>query len=74
MHFVFCSGMIIVHYLQGITKNLALGSELLYQRGIGKQQAIVTFAGKYESKYRMLYSFIILDNKIPHFVVMYLSK
>lgn len=43
------NGMFIAHYLQGITPRLSLGSELLYQRGAGKQQAIVTFAGKYKT-------------------------
>nr|XP_039248025.1 mitochondrial import receptor subunit TOM40 homolog isoform X2 [Styela clava] len=44
------NGMLIVHYLQAITPNLSLGSEILYQKGAGKQQAIVTFAGRYQTK------------------------
>lgn len=40
----------IAHYLQGITKHFSLGSELLFQKGAARQQAIVTFAGKYKSK------------------------
>lgn len=44
------NGMLIAHYLQRITPNISLGSELLYQRGAGKQQAIVTLAGRYKTK------------------------
>uniref|UniRef100_H2YZA0 Mitochondrial import receptor subunit TOM40 homolog n=1 Tax=Ciona savignyi TaxID=51511 RepID=H2YZA0_CIOSA len=43
------SGMLILHYLQGITPKLAIGSELLYQRGAARQQAIVTVAGRYKT-------------------------
>jgi len=42
--------MLVLHYLQAITPRIAIGSELLYQRGPSRQQAMVQFAGRYQSK------------------------
>ena len=43
------NGMMIIHYLQAITPKLAIGSELLYQRGAARQQAIMALAGRYKT-------------------------
>ena len=43
-------GVLVGHYLQKVTENLALGAELVYQRGPnipGKQMSIYTLGGKY---------------------------
>nr|XP_002131395.1 mitochondrial import receptor subunit TOM40 homolog isoform X2 [Ciona intestinalis]XP_009858300.1 mitochondrial import receptor subunit TOM40 homolog isoform X1 [Ciona intestinalis] len=44
------TGMLIVHYLQAITPKLSIGSELLYQRGAARQQAIASIAGRYKTE------------------------
>nr|CAB3267165.1 mitochondrial import receptor subunit TOM40 homolog [Phallusia mammillata] len=44
------TGMLIVHYLQAITPRISMGSELLYQRGGGRQQAMLTLAGRYQTE------------------------
>ncbi|CAH1796193.1 unnamed protein product [Owenia fusiformis] len=44
------SGVVVGQYLQNITKNLALGTEMLYQYGPnvpGGEMAMLTFAGRY---------------------------
>ncbi|XP_078672983.1 mitochondrial import receptor subunit TOM40 homolog [Branchiostoma floridae x Branchiostoma belcheri] len=45
--FVNESGIVVAHYLQRITKRLALGAELLYHHTQGQEAAIVTVAGRY---------------------------
>lgn len=50
---VFCNGfagVIVSQYLQNVTKNMAVGAEMLYQYGPtvpGNQIAIYTLAGRY---------------------------
>ncbi|CAK8694276.1 unnamed protein product [Clavelina lepadiformis] len=44
------TGMLVVHYLQAITPKLAMGSELLFQRAKHRQQAMITLAGRYQTK------------------------
>ncbi|XP_063959532.1 mitochondrial import receptor subunit TOM40 homolog isoform X1 [Lytechinus pictus] len=41
------SGIAVLHYMQSITKRLALGAELLYHCGQGQQATVVSLAGKY---------------------------
>lgn len=43
------SGVVVLHYLQAVTKRLALGSELAYQRGPsvpGGEIALLSLAAK----------------------------
>lgn len=40
-------GIWVAHYMQSITKNLALGAELMFQHGQGVQHAAVSYGGKY---------------------------
>ena len=51
------SGMLVVHYLQAITPQLAMGSELLFQRAKHRQQAMITLAGRYQSILLKCYAF-----------------
>lgn len=47
------SGVIVMHYLQRVTDNLALGSELAYQRGAGVaggEAALLSGAAKYATE------------------------
>ncbi|XP_028678363.1 mitochondrial import receptor subunit TOM40 homolog isoform X2 [Erpetoichthys calabaricus] len=41
------SGIIVAHYLQSITSNLALGGELVYHRRSGEEGTVMSLAGKY---------------------------
>lgn len=40
-------GIWVGHYLQKVTKSLALGGELLFQHGMGAKSAALTFGGRY---------------------------
>lgn len=47
------SGIVVGQYLQSLTKGLALGAELMYQKGQqipGGQISILTVGGKYTGK------------------------
>ncbi|XP_069057561.1 mitochondrial import receptor subunit TOM40 homolog [Pleurodeles waltl] len=41
------SGIVVAHYLQSITPNLALGGELVYHRRPGEEGTVMSLAGKY---------------------------
>jgi len=41
------SGMFIAQYLQGLTPNLAVGADIIYQRSPVRQNSIVSFAARY---------------------------
>ena len=47
---IFNTGLMVAHYLQRITSRLALGAELMYQKGMqvpGGEIAIMSLAGRY---------------------------
>lgn len=49
MFYFLCTGLLIGHYLQRVTPNLALGAELMYQRGpqlAGGEIAVMSLAGR----------------------------
>ncbi|CAN9503537.1 unnamed protein product [Ophioblennius macclurei] len=41
------SGIVVTHYLQSITSNLALGGELVYHRRPGEEGAVMSLVGRY---------------------------
>ncbi|NXY22625.1 TOM40 protein, partial [Atrichornis clamosus] len=41
------SGILVAHYLQSVTPNLALGGELVYHRRPGEEGAVLSLAGRY---------------------------
>ena len=46
------SGLAVLHYLQSVTRNLALGGELIYQQGPGVPNGYITIAsiaGRYSA-------------------------
>ncbi|XP_065644018.1 mitochondrial import receptor subunit TOM40 homolog [Hydra vulgaris] len=43
------SGIIVAHYLQRVTDNIDIGTELLYHYGQGQQSAILSLAGRYSA-------------------------
>jgi len=43
------SGMFIAQYLQGLTPNLAVGADIIYQRSPVRQNSIVSFAARYRT-------------------------
>jgi len=44
------SGIWVTHYLQNITKKLALGGELMFKHGQGTREAFVTAGGRYKGE------------------------
>lgn len=55
-------GLLVAHYLQRITPSLALGAEIMYQRGQqvpGGEIAIMSLAGRWSGK-KSLHRCIIL--------------
>uniref|UniRef100_UPI0012941617 mitochondrial import receptor subunit TOM40 homolog n=1 Tax=Lonchura striata TaxID=40157 RepID=UPI0012941617 len=44
------SGILVAHYLQSVTPQLALGAELVYHRRPGEEGAVLSLAGRYSGE------------------------
>ena len=56
---IFFVGMFIAQYLQGLTPNLAVGADIIYQRSPVRQNSIVSFAARYRSLFMRFVSYHI---------------
>lgn len=53
------SGLAVAHYLQSVSKRVALGAELAYQFGPqvpGNEIALLSVAGRYDGKFLICFS------------------
>ena len=51
---VHLSGVVVTHYLQSITPDLALGGELVYHRRPGEEGAVMSLVGRYTGETQVI--------------------